>query len=159
MAGGYLVTGFGTTYFGGNRDPGPFNLTAAKNRPWEEQIGQLPAILTTMDWWKLAPHDELLTCDTPRGKEGQEYGRTVPPATTYWCLADPGRQYLLYARGLSRPVQLTLESAAGQLAVARYNPRTGEKADLEPAAAGVRYQFVPPDAQDWVVSLTAAKKP
>lgn len=30
MTGGYIVTGFGTTYFAGNRDPGPFDLDAPK---------------------------------------------------------------------------------------------------------------------------------
>ena len=41
MAGGYVVTGFGTTYFGGNRDPGPFDLDARKNDVWEAQLGHL----------------------------------------------------------------------------------------------------------------------
>ena len=41
MAGGYVVTGFGTTYFGGNRDPGPFDVEAERNRPWEAQMGYL----------------------------------------------------------------------------------------------------------------------
>ena len=38
MAGGYFVTGFGATYFGGGRDPGVFQVAAAKHRDWEQQI-------------------------------------------------------------------------------------------------------------------------
>lgn len=39
MAGGYVVTGFGGTYFGGHRDPGPFDVDAPRHDDWEEQIG------------------------------------------------------------------------------------------------------------------------
>ena len=38
MAGSYFVTGFGTTYFGGNRDPGPFDLEAPKNDVWSRRF-------------------------------------------------------------------------------------------------------------------------
>ena len=107
MAGGYVVTGFGTTYFGGNRDPGPFDLDAKKNDVWEAQLGHVRRVFLPTQWWKLKPHDELLTCETPRGKEGKEFNQTVPPATTYWCLAEPGKQYIVYARGLKTPVTLS----------------------------------------------------
>jgi hypothetical protein len=149
MAGGYVVTGFGTTYFGGNRDPGPFDVKAEKNKPWEEQLGHLNKCFSQTQWWKLAPHDELLACETPRGREGREFGRVVPPATTYWCLAEPGRQYVVYFRGLARPVQLKLESASG-LSVTRLDPRTGATQELD-RAAGERCEFTPPDEQDWVL--------
>ena len=60
MAGGYLVTGFGTTYFGGNRDPGPFNLHAETNDPWEKDIQHLQTFFTAIPWWTLQPHDESI---------------------------------------------------------------------------------------------------
>jgi hypothetical protein len=154
MAGGYVVTGFGTTYFGGNRDPGPFDLNAAKNKVWEQQIGNVKALFADLAWWKLAPHDELLACDTPRGAEGKEFGRTVPPAKTYWCLADPQKQYVVYCRGLSSPLRLKLGASNCAVAAQRFNPRTGEKADLEPSR-GEAYEIKPPDQQDWVVLLQA----
>jgi hypothetical protein len=159
MAGGYVVTGFGTTYFGGNRDPGPFDLAAAKNRPWEEQIGRVKEIFAKTQWWKLAPHDELLTCDTPRGKEGQQFGRVVPPAATYWCLAEPGRQYLLYLRGLSKPLELKLDAKGPTLSATRFNPRSGEQLSLGPVAGDRPYEFSPPDEQDWIILLTNQARP
>src|SRR5262245_27962091 len=98
MAGGYVVTGFGTTYFGGNRDPGPFDLDAKKNDDWEAQLGHVRRVFLPLGWWKLTPHDELLACDAPRGADGKEFGHSVPPAATYWCLAELGKQYILYCR-------------------------------------------------------------
>jgi hypothetical protein len=124
MAGGYVVTGFGTTYLGGGRDPGPFDLTAAKNKAWEEQIGHIQAIFGQMEWWKLQPHDELLSCQTPRGKDSREFNHIAPPHETYWCLAEPGRQYLIYARGLKSSVIVSTPVPLGRLTAALINPRT-----------------------------------
>ncbi|MCP5115045.1 MAG: DUF4038 domain-containing protein, partial [bacterium] len=61
-AGGYLVTGFGTTYFGGHRDPGPFDVDTPRNDDWEEQIGHIRRFLTALDWWRFIPADELISC-------------------------------------------------------------------------------------------------
>ena len=60
MAGANVVTGFGTTYFGGHRDPGPFDLDAAKNKEWEKQVGVLAQLFTSLEWWTLEPHDDLV---------------------------------------------------------------------------------------------------
>lgn len=105
MAGAYPITGFGTTYFGGNRDPGPFDLDAPKNQPWEEQYSLIRKFFTQVEWWKLEPHDEILQCTTPRSKDRPELKQLAPPATTYWCLAEPARQYVIYMRGLEEPLQ------------------------------------------------------
>ena len=77
-AGGYLVTGFGTTYFAGHRDPGPFDPDAAKNRDWEAQIGYLKKFFTGIEWWKLAPADELLTSRAQRTAERRDPRRASP---------------------------------------------------------------------------------
>ena len=157
MAGGYAVTGFGTTYFGGHRDPGPFDLDAAKNKPWERQMAAMKELFTGLRWWTLAPHDELLRCAQPRGADRQEIGRTAPPATTYWCLAEPGKQYLLYARGMNEKIELVPEGMGDPMRVRQWNPRTGEFAPLDAAVADGRFVYRPPDAQDWVVVLTATR--
>ena len=156
MAGGYIVTGFGTTYFGGNRDPGPFDLDAKKNDVWEAQLGHLRRVFLPIEWWKLKSHDELLTCATPRGAEGKEFQRLMPPPTTYWCLADPGRQYILYARGLKEPLFLKLDLAP--LSAAQFDPRTGERKDLGLTKDKDRFEFRAPDQQDWLVLLTSSTK-
>jgi Protein of unknown function (DUF4038) len=151
MAGGYVVTGFGTTYLGGGRDPGPFDVTAAKNKPWETQIGRVKSIFGELEWWKLAPHDELITCETPRDADSREFNQVAPPLVTYWCLAEPGRQYLIYFRGLKSPLAVTLAADSGSLTAAQINPRTGERRPLG-AAAG-QFEFQPPNEYDWVVLI------
>jgi hypothetical protein len=156
MAGGYAVTGFGTTYFGGNRDPGPFDLNAAKNDVWEEQFGQVKSIFSGLQWWKLEPHDELLSCDTPRGSEGKEFNHTVPPASTYWCLAESGKKYLAYFRGLDKPLTLRLQPDTSEWMAIRIDPRTGERTEVE-GTVGSQFEFHPPDKQDWLILLTAKR--
>jgi Protein of unknown function (DUF4038)/Domain of unknown function (DUF5060) len=158
MAGGYVVTGFGTTYFGGNRDPGPFDLDAKKNDVWEAQLGHLRRVFLPTQWWKLKSHDELVLCQTPRGSEGKEFNQTVPPQATYWCLADPGRQYIVYARGLKAPITLTIDSSGGPLSAMQFDPRSGERKDLGAVTGKDRFEFRPPDDQDWIVLLTAPAK-
>jgi len=160
MAGGYVVTGFGTTYLGGGRDPGPFDLHASRNKPWEEQLGHMKMIFSPTEWWKLAPHDELLACETPRGQDTRELNHIAPPTATYWCLAEPGRQYLVYCRGLKSPLAVQLEAGPGQLAATQLNPRTGERRDLGDASG--RYELLPPDQRDWILHIarpTAHRSP
>lgn len=156
MAGGYVVTGFGTTYFGGNRDPGPFDLDAKKNDVWEAQLGHLRRVFLPLQWWKLQPHDALLSSESSRGTEGKEFNQTVPPAATYWCLAEPGRQYIVYCRGLKTPVKLALDSASGPFSAMQFDPRSGERKDLGPVLSCDRFEFQPPDEQDWIVLVMTA---
>jgi len=157
MAGGYVVTGFGTTYFGGNRDPGTFDLDTKKNDVWEAQLGHMRRVFLPLSWWKLQSHDELLSCEMPRGKEGKEFNQVVPPATTYWCLADVGRTYVVSYRGLTAPLHLNLEGSQGSLAVMQFNPRNGERKLLAKASGSEPYEIRPPDEQDWVILLSAVK--
>jgi len=153
MAGAYVVTGFGTTYFGGHRDPGLFNVDAAQNDPWERQIAYVKQFFTGIEWWQLEPHDELLRCPTPRMNDTRELKRTRPPRMVYWCLAQPGRQYLLYVRGMRQPVTLSLEGTTASLRVRLYNPRTGGYTDLGSTIPWEDYSFHPPGTEDWVVVL------
>lgn len=155
MAGGYLVTGFGTTYFGGHRDPGPFDVHAAKNDEWERQIGLIRRLFTGLAWWELEPRDEWLTCAVPRGADGRQLGRTAPPATTYWLLARPGRVYLAYARGVTTELKLHLgPEGAGEYSARLLNPRSGEvKAIGGKHALEDSFTWIPPDSRDWVLRL------
>jgi hypothetical protein len=148
MAGGYVVTGFGTTYFGGNRDPGPFDVTTEKNRPWEAQMGHMKKLFEELEWWKLKPHDELVQSGTPRGKDRSYLKVTAPPETTYWCFAEPGKQYVVYARGLRESV--TLDAKEAGLEARRYDPRSGEWGKAAVVRKASAIEFTPPDEQDWV---------
>ncbi|MEW6305284.1 MAG: DUF5060 domain-containing protein [Verrucomicrobiota bacterium] len=151
MAGGYAVTGFGTTYFGGNRDPGPFDLHAQKNTAWEQQFGHIKRLFTSLDWWKLVPHDELVSCATKRGGDTQELKQVAPPKTTYWCLAEPGRVYMIYARGVTEPLLVDVKEAS--LKASLFNPRTGETTAATVERREGKLQIKLPDAEDWVVLI------
>jgi len=155
MAGGYFITGFGTTYFGGNRMPGPFRLDDPRNDDWEGDVGHLRTLFADLEWWKLQPHDEIVTAAVPRGKDRRELEVGAPPKTAYWALAEPGRQYAVYVRGCASPLTIDMgRMAANEFRARQFDPRTGEfqPVNLEPAAGKLRYQ--PPDAQDWVLVIT-----
>jgi hypothetical protein len=158
MAGGYVVSGFGTTYFGGNRHPGPFDVHAASNKDWEAQIGHVKKLFLSLEWWKLQPADDLLACPKARSGDRQELGRVAPPERTYWCLADPGQTYVLYLRGLTEPVELKATlSGHGSFTAQEYNPVTGEfkPANLDLNSTPLRYR--PPHRNDCVLVITRKK--
>ncbi len=164
MAGAYLVTGFGTTYFGGHRDPGPFHVDAPRNDDWEEQIGYIQKFFEQVEYWRLIPASQLIECETPRtGDRRHTYtdsGRTRtdirPPETVYWALAIPGETYIVYARGVSAPIILDPGGRPGEFRVSRYDPRTGQTADagiMKEEGRNARFRLEVPDADDWVILL------
>lgn len=166
MAGGYLITGFGTTYFAGHRDPGPFGVDAAKNDDWEAQIGHVKRFFESLDWWRLIPADELISCDTPRTgdrnvrirQRGGESNAIRPPETVYWAMAIPGEKYVVYARAISGPVRFNLDSRAGNFEVQRFNPRTGAFDKQGVVNISTHHEFRPPDRSDWVYLLTRVEE-
>ena len=159
-AGGYLVTGFGSTYFAGYRDPGLFDVDAAKNDVWEEQIGYIERFFTELEWWNLVPADQALTSKAQRTGDrdepaipGKQDRKQRAPATTYWAMQNPGKTYVLYVRGTTEPV--TLETGARKLvySVRQYNPGAGTYTDLRQTKAIDEYVYTPPSNGDWVVLL------
>ena len=135
MGGGYFVTGFGTTYFGGRREVGPFFVDDPRHREAIADLDHLHRFFTALQWWLLEPHDELVKADG-----GYAY-----------CLAEPGRTYAVYVAG-SRGAELKV--AKGAYAVSRYDPRTGDWTQLAgPAGSAARLEA--PDAQDWVFLVEA----
>ncbi|HEX6970637.1 MAG TPA: DUF5060 domain-containing protein [Limnochordia bacterium] len=138
MAGGYFVTGFGTTYFGGWRDRGPFDVDAAKNDDAEADLGHLKAFFTNLEWWRLEPAGHLVHAAEP----GYAY-----------CLAEPGSIYVIYSEGTVRVFLDTDEALSGTdaptYAIERFDPRQGTCTPLPGRARGPRLQLVPPDTQDW----------
>lgn len=155
MAGGYLVTGFGTTYFGGHRDPGPFDVGATKNEQWEEQIELMKKAFVSRDWWRLEPHDELLSCATQRDNDSNELNRRSPPKVTYWCLAEPGHQYMVYGRGLNAPVTLNVEDSANSWQLQEFNPRNGKFKQRDAELAEGKFRYHPINRDDWIFFLAA----
>lgn len=156
-AGGYLVNGFGTTYFGGHRDPGPFDVDAKKNDDWEEQIGYIKKLFEQLPWWKLTPADQLLSCATPRSPDRTE-GGVRPPLVAYWALAATGEIYAIYVRGVTDPVELDLGARSRRFTIREYNPRSGQFRKMGEEEIAARYSYRAPDSQDWLVLLEAADR-
>lgn len=152
MAGGYVISGFGSTYLGGARNVGPFAVDAAQNDDWEAQVQHVSALFRAIAWWRLGPRDDLVRCSVERGPERTLDGQPAPPHATYWCLAEPGEQYLLYVRGLAVPVELSLDAETATYAVRQFDPRDGT---FQPLGTKVlsSLTYLPPDESDWIVVL------
>ncbi len=143
MAGGYFVTGFGTTYFGGYRDPGPFDVNAAKNDAWEDDVQHIRELFTDLNWSKLQPKDSLLS----------------GPGTHY-ALAETGQQYVAYVRGNGGTNTLSLGNApSATYSIKRFSPRTGSYTSLPNYNGSGSVKLDPPDNQDWVFVLKRTDSP
>lgn len=166
MAGAYVVTGFGSTYMGGNRHPTPFLPDDPKHAEWAEQLGRVNQFFSGLEYWKLEPHDELLSSESAR--TGDRVARielpagnlttTQAPVTTYWCLADPGRTHVVYVRGTKQPVTVAGLIGPGWKTT-RFDPRSGKTEDVPLAVEGGRASMLAPDEQDWLFVLRAAAGP
>jgi len=80
-------------------------------------LDRLHRFFTALEWWLLEPRDELVKADG-----GYAY-----------CLADPGRTYVIYVVGSRGAYELKL--ADGNYCLSRYDPHTGRSTEL-PASAG-----------------------
>jgi len=138
MAGGYFVTGWGTTYHGGYRDPGPFDVDATKNDDFEEDVQHVKTLFTALTWWTLQPDDSLVT-----------------GAGTTYCLYETGQQYVVYVRDNGGTIDLTLNGAASTTYnVRRFDPRTGSVEALTTYTGTGPVTLSPPDVEDCVFVLT-----
>ena len=81
-------------------------------------------------WWRMEPSDGLL----------------VEPSSLVYCLAEAGREYLVYfAEGGSAGLQLP----GGSFEASWLNPRTGEIAGRQRVAGGGLHRFTAADGEDW----------
>jgi hypothetical protein len=142
MAGGYFVSGFGTTYFGGWRELGNFDVDTPKNDVAESDLANLKRFFTDLEWWRLQPMDHLVR----------------PNAGKAYCLAELERTFVVYCEG-SRRVALNLptdtERPGGRRwRLRRYDPRQGSHHDLERVVEDEQIVLWPPDDQDWAFVVT-----
>ncbi|MDY6938879.1 MAG: DUF4038 domain-containing protein [Cyanobacteriota bacterium] len=139
MAGGYIVTGWGTTYLGGKRDPGKFNVDDPRNDDWEEDVQYVREFFTDREWWELEPADNLIS-----GSGGTKY-----------ALAEPGEQYVAYSRGSGNNRTLSLGNVSeATYRVQRFDPRTGTYTELNDYTGNGSVTLDPPDNRDWIFVLT-----
>ena len=77
-------------------------------------------------------------------------------ASTRYCLANPGKEYLVYLPSASK-VSLDLSAAKGKLAVEWFDPRRGQTTKADPARGGTRQIFTTPFDGDAVLYLIATE--
>lgn len=69
-----------------------------------------------------------------------------------FCLADPGREYAVYAMPRSGPViPLDMTAGRGTFECRFYNPRSGEWGPTMMREGGSRHEFAKPDEEDWAL--------
>ena len=84
----------------------------------------------------LAPHNELVSSGA-------------------YCLADPGREYLVYSMPGSETITLDLSATTVSLPARFYDPRTGEFQPSLGLFGGAVTAFTKPDTDDWVLHVGA----
>jgi hypothetical protein len=87
--------------------------------------------LTGFEWWKTAPHDELVDAGN-------------------WCLAEPGRTYAVY---LPKADKVTVQVEPGPYHAAWFNPMTGEAIPIGVAEAPAWTSPAAPGRGDWALLL------
>ncbi|MFP4105878.1 MAG: DUF4038 domain-containing protein [Phycisphaerae bacterium] len=139
MAGGYFVTGWGSTYFGGLRHPTPFGCEADdENWRWDEQVIRVRELFQAVPWWRMEPRDELL-----RGEAAHAY-----------CLAEPGGCHVAYIMAAKEPMVLGTPGVSALETARRFDLRTGVWKALTLQEHPDGGWILPvPDDRDWVFVL------
>lgn len=109
----------------------PGGDTGAIRRAWHGHAGRFFGGLRGLD--AMAPHNELTGADC-------------------FCLADPGREYALYAMPESGDaITLDVSAAAGDVACRFFDPRTGAWGDMQTQPGGGTLSIAKPTEEDWVL--------
>lgn len=136
VCGGYGSTGDWRFFGKGKTTWKPAESADWADAPEYGDIKRMVDFFTTrgIEYWKMASQHE-----------------TKPPASRTYVLAEPGRQYVVYA---ATGGTISVDLAAGTYYAYRYNPRTGETTDLPKVTGGGAQSFAMPDANDWVLHLS-----
>lgn len=134
MAGGYQTTGERAdrgTGRGPDSGGGWLNGRGDDTMTMLEGYGHIVTCFTSLRWWKMEPHDDLVS----RGA---------------YCLAEPSQQYLLY---LPSGGTVDVEVGAEKYQAQWFNPRNGQWAMIG-AVSGPKWTSPrAPDDGDWAVVL------
>jgi hypothetical protein len=152
MAGTYIVPGFWRTYYGGwAGENSPFQPDDPEATPAVQDLQTLQGFMThrengtRREWWKLTPHDELVSSYPNPGDGSLGNG---------YCLADPGLSYVVYTEN-TRSTELILGgSSAATYRIIRFDPRTATRTLLKPSVNGrTAITLLSPDTEDWVYEV------
>jgi hypothetical protein len=99
-------------------------------------------LFTALHWWLLQPADHLML---GRGENGP------------WCLADPGRQYVIYTRS-AKSVAVRLSAIGGGYQLEHFDTASGKRTAMgviPPGDQQIDLATMPPWKEDCVLILTA----
>jgi hypothetical protein len=125
--GGFFSAGFFHTFA---PDKGGWDLDA--NKPEQEAVMTCMNFIEHTEWWKLDPHDELVT--------------------NGYCVANLGSEYVVYARD-GGPTSLNLSDVKGNIDVQWLDPITGEYSLKEEILGGGVVNLTPPASGEWVLHV------
>ncbi len=111
--------------------------TDISTSPIAQQTAVAGQILNSMDYTRLAPHNDLIKSSS---------------TSNMWVLANPGFSYLVYMKE-GGTVDLDLLEATGQLHVDWVSPETGIVASTETLTGGMVHHFTAPTNGDWVLRI------
>jgi hypothetical protein len=140
MAGGYQTTGERAdrgTGRGPDSGGGWINGRGDETMTMLEGYGHIATCFASLKWWKMEPRDDLVS-------QGN------------CCLAEPGKQYLIYLPGGGKA---TVKLGAGQYQARWFNPRSGQWSEIGSAAGPEWTSPQSPDDGDWAIVLLAAVAP
>jgi len=126
-AGGFFTAGFFHTFA---PDKGGWDLDA--NQKEQQALMTCINFIEHTQWWKMAPHDELVT--------------------NGYCVADPGSEYVVYSRD-GGPTSLNLSEVKGEIDVQWLDPITGDYSLKEQVLGGGVVNLTPPDSGEWVLHV------
>jgi len=96
-----------------------------------EGYAHMVDFFTSFEWWRLDPHDELVTSGD-------------------FCLAEPGKQYVVY---LPMGGKVTVRLESGRYQANWFNARDGGKSELGAAQGAEWTSPSAPDSGDWALRL------
>jgi len=129
VGGGYLSTGDKNDYPDGR----PYFSANWHDTPEYGDVKRLADFFNTggLEYWKMAPHNELVTC------------------TRVCLLAEPDRQYVVY---VAAGGEFKIKLGPGRYIASRFDPATGEGVSLGTVDGGER--VIPrPAKHEWIVRL------
>ena len=131
-AGGFSTAGFFTTFA---PDKGGWNPDA--NKQQQDEMVYFINFIEGTHWWQMHPNNNLVS--------------------TGYCLANPGKEYVVYARN-GGSVSVDLGAASGSLPAQWLNPRDGTMSEQFTVQGGSKVAFNPPFVGDWVLHIGTGVK-
>lgn len=121
----------------------PLHWREAMQMPAANQMKYLHDFFTSIDYWKLRPHQSMLA---------QQPGETdIHHFIT--AAATPSRDLAVLYTPVSQPIQLFEKELPSNVSASWFDPRMGKRTHVTATMQGGSVRFEPPSDGDWVLLL------